>query len=209
MTLIGQTGATATGLCAGIYNVIATSTIGCTATTSVTITSSSTTSVTVNSSTVCAGTSAILTATPSTAGGTFSWAPGGQTTSSISVSPGSTTTYSVTYTLAGCSGTNNGIVTVKPLPTVTVNSPTICSGQTASLTANGATTYTWNTGSTTNPLTVSPTTNTNFTVTGTTNGCTNTAVSNVIVNSNPTVTVNSPTICSGQTASLTANGATS
>ena len=207
MTPIGQTSATATGLCAGVYHVISTSLIGCTATTSVTITSSSTTSVTVNSSTVCAGTSAILTATPSTAGGTFSWTPGGQTTSSISVSPGSTTTYSVTYTLAGCSGTNNGIVTVKPLPTVTVNSPTICSGQTATLTANGATTYTWNTGSTTNPLTVSPTTNTNFTVTGITNGCTNTAVSNVSVISLPTVTVNSPVICASQTATLTASGA--
>ena len=208
MTPIGQTSATATGLCAGVYHVISTSYIGCTATTSVTITSSSTTSVTVNSSTVCAGTSAILTATPSTAGGTFSWTPGGQATSSISVSPGSTTTYTVTYTLAGCSGTNNGIVTVKPLPTVTVNSPTICAGQTASLTANGATTYVWNTSSTTNPLTVSPATNTNFTVIGTINGCTNTAVSIVSVTPLPTVTVNSPTICSGQTASLTANGAT-
>jgi gliding motility-associated-like protein len=208
MTPIGQTSATATGLCAGVYHVISTSLIGCTATTSVTITSSSTTSVTVNSSTVCAGTSAILTATPSTAGGTFSWTPGSQTTSSISVSPGSTTTYSVTYTLAGCSGTNNGIVTVKPLPTVTVNSPTICAGQTATLTANGATTYTWNTGFTTNPLTVSPTTNTNFTVTGIMNGCANTAVSNVSVTSLPTVTVNSPVICAGQTATLTANGAT-
>ena len=207
MNPIGQTSATATGLCAGVYHVIATSQIGCTATTSVTITSSSTTSVTVNSSTVCAGTSAILTATPSTAGGTFSWTPGGQTTSSISVSPGSTTTYSVTYTLAGCSGTNNGIVTVKPLPIVTVNSPTICAGQTATLTVNGATTYTWNTGSTTNPLTVSPTTNTNFTVTGITNGCTNTAVSNVSVISLPTVTVNSPVICASQTATLTASGA--
>jgi gliding motility-associated-like protein len=209
MNPIGQTSATATGLCAGVYHVIATSQIGCTATTSVVISSSSSTSVSVNSQTICAGTSAILTANPSTAGGTFSWTPGGQTTSSISVSPGSTTTYSVIYTLAGCSGTNNGVVTVKPLPIVTVNSPTICSGQTATLTANGATTYLWNTGSTANPLTASPTTNTNYTVAGTANGCTNTALSNVSVTPLPTVTVSSSTICSGQTATLTANGATS
>jgi gliding motility-associated-like protein len=208
MTPIGQTSATATGLCAGVYHVTSTSLIGCMATTSVTITSSSTTSVTVNSSTVCAGTSAILTATPSTAGGTFSWTPGGQTTSSISVSPGSTTTYTVTCTLAGCSGTNNGIVTVKPLPTVTVNSPTICAGQTASLTANGASTYTWNTTSSSNPLIVSPAASTNYTVVGSVLGCTNTAVSNVSVTPLPTVTVNSSTICAGQTATLTANGAT-
>lgn len=208
MNPIGQTGATATGLCAGVYNVIATSNIGCTATASVTISSSSTTSVTVNSQTICAGTSAILTATPSAGGGSFSWTPGGQTTPTISVSPGSTTTYSVTYTLAGCSVTNNGIVTVKPLPTVTVNSPTICNGQTATLTANGATTYLWNTGSTSNSVIVSPTSNTNFTVIGTANGCTNTAVSSVIVNSQPTITVNSATICSGQTTTINAIGAT-
>jgi gliding motility-associated-like protein len=207
MNPIGQTAATATGLCAGVYNVIATSHIGCTATTSVTITSSSTTSVTVNSQTICAGTSAILTATPSTAGGTFSWSPGGLTSSSVSISPSSTTTYSVIYTLAGCSGTNNGIVTVIPLPTITVNSPTICAGQTTTLIANGASSYVWNTSSTTNPLTVSPTLNTNFTVVGTSNGCSNTAVSNVFVTPLPTVTVNSPTICTGQTATLTANGA--
>ena len=207
MNPIGQTAATANGLCAGIYNVIATSHIGCTATTSVTITSSSTTSVTVNSQTVCAGISAILTATPSTAGGTFSWIPGGQTTSSISVSPGSTTTYSVIYTLTGCSGTNTGIVTIQPLPTITVNSPTICAGQTATLTANGATTYVWNTGSSINPLTASPTSNINFTVTGTVNGCTNIAVANILVTPLPIVTVNSSTICSGLTATLIANGA--
>jgi gliding motility-associated-like protein len=208
MNPIGQTSATATGLCAGVYNVIATSHIGCTAAVSVTITSSSTTSVTVNSQTVCAGTSAILTAIPSTAGGSFSWTPGGQTTSSISVNPGSTATYSVTYTLAGCSAASNGIVTVKPLPTVTVNSSIICSGQTATITATGATTYVWNTGSTTNSLTPSPTSTTNFTVTGTTNGCTNIAVSNVSVTPLPTITVNSPTLCAGQTTTLTANGAT-
>jgi len=33
----------------------------------------------------------------------------------------------------------------KYLPTVSVNSSTICSGSTTTLTANGANTYTWNT----------------------------------------------------------------
>lgn len=204
----GGSSASATNLCAGNYTVSVTSFNGCVQTKTVAITSSSTTSVTVNSQTVCAGTAAILTATPSTAGGTFSWSPGGLTTSSVSVSPGSTTTYSVIYTLAGCSGTNNGIVTVQPLPSVTVNSATICSGQTTTLTANGATTYSWNVGSTGSSLTVSPISNTNFTVTGTTNGCTNTTVSTVSVIPLPTVTVNSPTICAGGTATLIANGGT-
>lgn len=203
---IGQTGATANGLCTGVYNVIATSHIGCSDTTSVTISSSSTTSVTVNSQTVCPGGLALLTATPSTVGGTYSWSPGGQTTQTISVNPTSTTNYSVTYTLAGCNGTGTGAVTVIPIPTITVNSATICAGQTAALTASGAATYSWNTGSTNNPLTISPTSNTNYTVTGTIAGCTNTAIAIVSVNPLPTVTVNSATICTGQSATLTASG---
>jgi gliding motility-associated-like protein len=207
MNPIGQTAATATGLCAGVYNVTSTSQIGCTATTSVTITSSSTTSISVNSQTICAGTSAVLTATPSTAGGTFSWSPGGLTTSSISVNPSSTTTYSVIYTIAGCGTTNNGIVTVNPLPSITVNSQTICAGQTVTLTANGASTYTWNTSSSINPLIVSPTSTTNYTVIGSVLGCTNTAIATISVTPIPTITVNSPTLCAGQTATLTANGA--
>lgn len=206
--VIGQTGATASGLCSGIYNVIATSYIGCSDTTSVTISSSSTTSVTVDSQTICAGGSTVLTAMPSVAGGTYSWTPGGQTTQTISVNPTSTTNYSVTYTFSGCSGTGIGTVTVNSLPTVTVNSPTICAGQSATLTANGANTYTWDSGSTSNPLTVSPPSNTNFTVTGSIAGCSNTAIAIVSIIPLPTVTVNSATICTGQSATLTAGGAT-
>ncbi|MBI3518457.1 MAG: gliding motility-associated C-terminal domain-containing protein [Bacteroidetes bacterium] len=207
MNPIGQTAATATGLCAGVYNVIATSHIGCTATTSITISSSSSTSVAVNSQTICAGASAILTATPSAAGGAYSWTPGGLTTSSISISPGSTTSYSVLYTLAGCSASNHASVTVISLPTITVNSSTICSGQTATLTANGASTYLWNSGSTSNSLSVSPSSTSNYTVSGTTAGCTSTSVATISITPLPTVTVNSSTICSGQAATLTANGA--
>ncbi|MDP9229602.1 MAG: PKD domain-containing protein, partial [Bacteroidota bacterium] len=60
--------------------------LGCIATFSQTINIVATT-VAVNSPTICAGQNATLTATPSTTGGTYSWAPGGQTTQSITVSP--------------------------------------------------------------------------------------------------------------------------
>jgi|GEM_PF-739498 len=83
--------------------------------------------VTSTSSTVCAGQPATLTATPGTGGGTYSWSPGGATTSSITVSPSSTTTYTVSYTVSGCTGTNTGTVTVNPQPTITPVSP-LCSG---------------------------------------------------------------------------------
>src|SRR5208283_748522 len=36
------------------------------------------------------------------------------------------------------------VITVYPLPTITVNSPTICTGATTTLTTTGASTYTWN-----------------------------------------------------------------
>lgn len=70
-------------------------------------------SVSVNSPSICTGSSATLTANPSSPGGTFLWSPGGETTQSITVSPGSTTNYSVTYTMPGC-------VSSPALSTVTV-----------------------------------------------------------------------------------------
>jgi hypothetical protein len=100
---------------------------------------------------------------------------------------------------------------VNALPNVTVNSPAICSGQTAGLSANGATSYSWTGGlaSTATPTTPALTTTTTYTVTGTSGSCSKTAVATVTVTALPNVTVNSPAICSGKTAGLIANGATS
>ncbi|MBS1645985.1 MAG: T9SS type A sorting domain-containing protein [Bacteroidetes bacterium] len=67
-------------------------------------------------------------------------------------------------------------------PTVTVNSPAIFIGGTATLTANGATTYSWSTSATSASIAVTPTITTYYTVTGTTNGCTSMATSTVTVN---------------------------
>ncbi|MBP7272751.1 MAG: T9SS type A sorting domain-containing protein [Saprospiraceae bacterium] len=163
--------------------------------------------VTVNSASICAGQTATLTASGAT---TYQWS-NGETGSSINVSPTTTTTYTVTGTTTGCSAANpvSTTVTVNVAPTVTVNSTSICAGQTATLTASGATTYQWSNGATQSTINVSPTTTTTYTVTGTTAGCSATPVSAVVtVNSSPTVTVNSASICAGQTATLTASGAT-
>jgi hypothetical protein len=101
-------------------------------------------------------------------------------------------------------------VTVNSLPNVTVNSPSTCAGVATTLTANGATSFTWSNSATGASTSVSPTSNASYTVTGTdANGCVNTAVSNVTVTAAPNVTVNSQTICAGQSAILTGNGATS
>jgi PKD repeat protein len=199
----------------GIYSVSLTATNG-----SGSNTSTQTNSIVVNAvptatstnQTICAGNTATLTATGSTAGGTFNWS-NGQTGSSIQVSPTTTTNYTVTYTANGCtSSPATSTVTVSAAPTVTSTNQTICGGNTATLTATGSTaggTFNWSNGQTGSSIQVSPTTTTSYTVTYTANGCTSSpATSTVTVSAAPTVTSTNQTICGGNTATLTATGST-
>jgi len=98
-------------------------------------------------------------------------------------------------------------VTVNPSPTITVNSGSICSGNSFTMSPSGANSYTFQGGN----AAVSPTSTSSYTVVGTnTLGCnSNIATSNVTVNPNPTVTAvsSSSLLCVGQSATLTANGA--
>jgi hypothetical protein len=197
-----------------IVTLQACNSIGCnTATQDITVTSSS--SVTVNNSSICAGSSAVLTANPSTSGGTYLWSPGGATTSSITVSPSSTTIYTVSYTTAGCGVTNaTSTVTVSSAsPTVSVNSPTICSGSSTVLSATpsaGGGTYFWYPGNETTPtITVNPSSTQIYTVTYSIGSCSSIPVnSTVTVNPTPSVTVNNESICYGNTATLTGTPST-
>ncbi|MDP2387552.1 MAG: gliding motility-associated C-terminal domain-containing protein [Bacteroidota bacterium] len=191
----------------GTYTVTGTDVNGCqnVATTSITV--NSLPAVTVNSPSTCAGLATTL-----TAGGadTYLWNTT-ETTSTVSVSPIASTSYTVTGTdVNGCINTAVANVTVTSAPTVTVNSVSICAGQSATLTGNGTATYSWNTGDATASITVNPTSTTSYTVTGSNGpGCDNTAVATVTVNSLPAVTVNSPAVCPGTSANLTADGANS
>jgi gliding motility-associated-like protein len=194
------------------YTVIGTAVNGCTNTAVASVTVNALPTITVNSATICNGQTAVLTSGGATTTSSYTWSNGTNSVNTISVSPSSLTSYTVTGTAAnGCTNTAVATVTVNTLPTVTVNSPSICSGQTASLNANGAASaasYTWSTGTSgTNTISVAPTSLTSYTVTGTAaNGCTNTAVATVTVNTLPIITVNSPSVCFGQSVSLTANG---
>jgi hypothetical protein len=73
-----------------------------------------------------------------------------------------------------------------PNPTVTLSSsqPSVmCSGQSATLSASGASSYSWNTGSTSPSIVVSPTTTTTYTVLGTnSSGCSITSILTQSVN---------------------------
>ena len=101
------------------------------------------------------------------------------------------------------------IVVVNPLPTITANNPSICQGQTASLTANGALAYAWQPGALTgSTITVSPQLTQVYTITGIdVNACSNTATASVTVSPIPTLSSNNQTICVGQSANLSISGA--
>jgi gliding motility-associated-like protein len=122
--------------------------------------------------------------------------------------------YTVTATIGTCTASTTTSVTVNPLPNVTVNSTSICLGQsTATLTASGALNYQWSSGTsspTGTTVTAGPLTTTVYTVTGTdANNCSDTGIATVVVNPLPPVAVNSPSVCPGSTATLIASGATS
>ncbi|MBL7772267.1 MAG: hypothetical protein JNM95_05385 [Chitinophagaceae bacterium] len=143
---------------------------------------------------------------------TYTWQPGNLTGNPVVANPVNTTTYTVTCTnAAGCSVTATKLVTVLPLPSVTLNGNNfVCLGSLGLLTANGAFSYNWQPGNNTGAmLTIAPTASTTYTVTGTnTNGCSATATKLVTVESasiTATSTTN-PQICIGNSAILQATG---
>ncbi len=157
--------------------------------------------ISVNSGAICSGQS--FTITPSGAS-TYTFSGG-----SAVVSPTLTSSYSVTGTSAeGCVSAAPAIssVTVNTLPTISVNSGSICSGNSFTINPSGALTYTISGGSNV----VAPLTNTNYSVTGTdANGCVSAlpAISSVTVHALPIISVNSGAICNGQSFTMTPSGA--
>jgi gliding motility-associated-like protein len=195
------------------YSVTGINGFGCTttATVNLNVTPNPTVTASASSPSICIGTSATLTTNGAT---TYTWNPGALTGSNIVVSPTVNTTYTVTGTSLGCTGQTTITINVVPLPTVSAaSSPTaICNGSSATLTANGATSYTWNPGALTGSnVVVSPTVNTTYTVTGSLVGCSSTSTVMLTVNYGPTLTANAnPTIiCAGSSATLTVSGGNS
>ena len=167
----------------------------------------------VGDATVCAGGSVTLTANPTAINPTYLWSDG-ETNASITVSPATTTTYSVTVQngLTGCSSTGSATVTVNPAPSVTVNSGTACAGSgltlQATVTGDAAPfTYAWSGpgGFTAGGAAINALVPGTYSVVVTdTNGCTATGLGSFIDTPPPGVTVNSVVVCAGGTATLTA-----
>ena len=155
---------------------------------------------------ICLGSSTILTAT---GGSSYQWNTG-ETTQSIEVSPEMTTTYSVE--VFNAAENNSDIdeveVVVNDIPTANAGDDTeICQGSTATLTAEGGSSYQWNTGETTQSIEVSPDTTTTYSVEVFNNGCSDTDEIEVVVNETPTPNAGSDlTITEGETVVITATG---
>lgn len=93
--------------------------------------------------TMCEGNNVTLNATANYGVGPYSflWSPGGANTSSITVSPSNTTTYSVNITDA-CNQSVNGSTTVTVIqntnPGFTISPNPACAGETVTITGNGS-----------------------------------------------------------------------
>lgn len=127
----------------------------------------------------------------------------GETTSSIIVSPFSTTVYSV----SSCgSSSASATVTVSSPPVATVSDQTICSGEIVTLTASGGGNYSWMPGGQT-AASITTTSAGTYSVIVSAVGCADTALATVTVNQNPIANAGSNlTIFQSQTTTLSASG---
>jgi hypothetical protein len=199
-----------------VYTVSGTSTAGCISNTvATTVSVNPLPTITISNGTICPA--AIFTLTP---GGALTYTYTNATTTLTGVTATTAPTASVSFTVSGTNvngcvstGTNNAVATISilasPALTVTASPTAICRGATASLTASGANTYTWTApASNATLVTVNPTTTTVYTVTGTgSNVCNGVKLFTLTVNPTPTITINSGTICSGRSFTLSPSGA--
>ncbi len=189
-----------------IYKVVV-STGSCKDSTTSTVTVNPLPSVSISHDTaVCSGNGVTLTAT---GGGTYLWSnTGSSTTSSISVTPLTTTTYTVEVTAGGCSKDTTVTVSVTTTQTISISpSITSCAGTADTLSVTGSGPYLWSNGATTNTIIVNPGTTHIYTVTVGASGCSSSASDTVTVLPLPSITISHDTaVCSGNSVTLTATG---
>ncbi len=113
-----------------------------------------------------------------------------------------------TTTLCATTMTGSAIITVNPLPTITVSGAgTICNGFSTTLTASGGSSYSWSpstglSATTGVVVTASPASNTTYIVTGSNGTCSNTATAFVSVNPLPAAITGTASVCPGLTTTL-------
>ena len=213
----GATNSSYTANSTGLYAVIVTNTVnGCTKTSSqIQVTVNPAPTIIASPISICNGVAGTLTATGAT---TYTWSPSlglsATTGAIVTANPSVTSTYTVTgIASTGCTGSTTVVVTISGLPVININPISICNGSTGTLTASGATTYTWSPSTGLNVTTGSsvmanPTITTTYTVNGISSAsCSGTTSVIVTVNNKPTISASAIAICSGQSGTLTASGA--
>lgn len=165
--------------------------------------------VIVTSASVCVGGQATLYANGAS---TYTWSTG-STASFLTVSPASTTVYTLIAASGGCSVQQTATVTVQSAPTLSLNTYEVCEGVPTILIASGANTYTWNNNQTGSNLTVNLLATDNVTLTGSLGaGCVTTQLFNIAVNPIPTSTLFPTNLtcssCSDASISATAGNGT-
>jgi hypothetical protein len=163
-------------------------------------------SSTISANPVCAGSPVIFQASGATS---YTWLPLNVNGSSVIATPTTSGCYTVLGSnVQGCSGSALNCFTVLPSPTIAISGPSVmCSGNSATLTGSGATSYTWKPSlNTTTAIVVTPTTSTCYTLVGSSNGCSVAAVKCLTVQPATISVAGSVTLCAGKSATLTAFG---
>ena len=146
---------------------------------------------------------ATVTLSSSVTGATYLWSTGA-TSSSISITPTETTSYTIQVTKNGVT-CSSSIEVVVLTSTISATATTICEGDTASLSATeDDATYLWSNGATTQGVVVSPTATTSYTVRVTKNGISSTS-SIVIEVLDSEITATATTVCFGETVTLSSS----
>lgn len=187
------------------YSCTANTTGGCSSTKTTTLYIYPSPVLASSTGTVCSGKSFVINASGAVS---YTWTTGSNN-SSITVTPTVTSSYGFTgESVNGCINSGIATVSVVALPNITIPARSVCLGKAAILSGQGGNFYVWSTSATTPTISVSPTTNTTYTCIGTAvSGCSNIAVTTVTVFPTPIVPLTGATICSGQTATLTASSA--
>lgn len=222
LSAIDTSGPMATPLVTTIYTVIVTDTNGCSDTTTESVAVTPSPAAIIDPITpICAGETAQINAS---GGDTYQWINDTLGLSSTSInnptsSHNDTITYTVVVTNAqGCRDTTSSELSINPKPVAVIDIiDPICIGETRQLQASGGVSYLWINDVSTltatnidNPVTNTTTPRTYTVVVTNVEGCKDTTSRPIVVNANPIVTVSdSTTICSEETASLTAGGAVS
>ena len=206
---------------AGVYNVTVTNSSNCSAVQSYSLGTSNTLNLTTSSnpSTLCIGNGTNLAiATLSCVGASsYTWSTG-STALTTTVAPTIPTTYTVYGAIGTCTGISTYFLNISISPTITSasTSNSLCVGSTATLSANGASSYTWTTGfnntlvGTGAVITVTPGGTTLYTVRGNNPGCpTRTSTLNITTLPSPVVNISSSNslVCAGENLVLIASGA--